>query len=271
MAGQLIVLPGVTVAAAAGAPRLSMNAADAAASKIVSLKHVVSARALTALPGGGVSGRCRNTGASLIPKGANASMLSVSTVGGRKGLGQTGGSAGLALPAGSLTNSFCMVAAIYLGGNDTSSSSLVNFLAGFDATDNYIAAPLRYYGQNYSTVPSRADKMVSFGPSTTDFAAEALRTNVGWNIVIIDYDNDQRRLSISVNQSTSFAAVTKSTTASFADTSYLEVGYHLSANRLIDSKVGDLYTFDDSLLKAELGKSQLGDVVQQLKGYYAIT
>lgn len=271
MAGQFIVLPGVTVAAAAGAPRLNMNAADVSASKILSLKHVVSARSITSLPGGGVSGRCRNTGAPLVPKGANASMLSISTVGGRAGIGQTGGSAGLGLPPGSLTNSFTMVVATYLAGADTSSNSSVNFLAGFDVDNNYIAVPLRYYAQNYTTVPSRADKMISYGPSAADFAAEALRTNVGWNIVVIDYDNDLRRLSLSVNQVSSFSAVTKAAAANFASSSYLEIGYHLSANRLIDSKVGDLYTFSDSLLKTELSRAQLSDLVLQLKGYYAIS
>jgi hypothetical protein len=272
MAGQLIILPGVTAAASAGAPRISMNAPDSVAAKIASLKHVVSARALDALPGGGVSGRCRNTGAALTPKGTGTALLATTTLAGRKGLGlSVAGNAGLALPPGSLTNSFTLVIAVYLGAGDTSSNSLINLLAGFDAADTYISAPLRYYGQAYPTPITRADKFVSWGPNSTGVAtAETLRLTTGWNIVVIDYNNENRMVSIAVNQAASFIAATKAEVTDFASTSYLEIGYHLSINRLVESKIGDLYTFSDSLLRMDLGKTQLAELIAALKTYYVI-
>ena len=271
MAGQLIILPGVTAAASAGAPRISMNAPDSVAAKIASLKHVVSARALDALPGGGVSGRCRNTGAALTPKGTGTALLATTTLAGRKGLGlSVAGNAGLALPPGSLTNTFTMVIAVYLGAGDTSSNSLINLLAGFDAADTYISTPLRYYGQAYSTPITRADKFVSWGHNTTGTTAETLRLSTGWNIVVIDYNNENRMVSIAVNQAASFIAATKAEVANFASTSFLEIGYHLSINRLVESKIGDLYTFSDSLLRTDLGKTQLAELIAALKSYYVI-
>ncbi|WP_023389753.1 hypothetical protein [Pseudomonas putida] len=270
MAGQVIVLPGVTAAASAGAPRINMNAADIAASKVVSLKHVVSARSLTAAPGGGVVGRCRNTGANLTPKGTGQALLGVTSLAGRSALGLTAsGSAGLALPAGSLTNSFTYVTAVYLGATDIAGSSAINFLAGFDAADAYITASLRYYGQAYASPVSRADKFSSFSPQTSTPGADGAGAVAGWNVVTVDFNNDSRILSIAVNQAVTFAAVLKPTPAGYASSSYLEVGYHLG-NALLNSKFGDLYTFSDSLLKSDLGKAQLSDLVAALKAYYSI-
>ncbi len=270
MAGQILVLPDVTVAAAGGAPKIYMNAADMSALKIGPLlKHVVSARSLEAAAGGGVVGRCRNSGQSLIPKGAGQASLGVTMLAGREALGVTSGTAGLALPAGSLTNSFTYVTAVHLGATDIAGLTAINFLSGFDVSDTYIMAALRYYGQSFASPTTSADKFTSQAPSTSGAIAAAPGALAGWNVVVVDFNNDTKVLSVSVNQVTTFTAVLKSAAAAFAPTSYLEVGYH-PGTTLLNSKFGDLYTFSDSLLKTALGKSQLAELVAALKIYYAI-
>ena len=133
----------------------------------------------------------------------------------------------------------------------------------------YITAALRYYGQAYASPTTNADKFTSLAPTTSGAIAPAPGALAGWNVVVIDFNNETRLLSVSVNQVTTFAAVLKSTPAAFAPTSYLEVGYHPGA-ALLNSKLGDLYAFNDSLLKTELGRLQLADLVTALKVYYVI-
>jgi hypothetical protein len=269
MAGQLIVLPGVNAAASAGAARIDMNSADNIAARIGTLKHAVSARSIVNVASGGVSGRCRATGAPLISKGANQTALSVVTIGGKPGLGLSSAlAAGLALPAGSLTNSFTHVLSTYIGAADVASSSFLNLLSGFDSVDTYISYGLRYYGQ--TATGGRADRFVSQAPSAVSPEVSALRSTTGWNVVVIDYNNDTRLLSISVNQTSSFATATKGASASFDVGSYLEIGYHLSINKLVDTKVGDLFTFSDSLLRSSIGASSLAALVAAIKTDYAI-
>jgi hypothetical protein len=269
MAGQLIVLPGVNAAASAGAARIDMNSADNIAARIGTLKHAVSARSIVNVASGGVSGRCRATGAPLISKGANPTALSVVTIGGKPGLGLSSAlAAGLALPAGSLTNSFTHVLTTYIGAADVASSSFLNLLSGFDSVDTYISYGLRYYGQ--AATGGRADRFVSQAPTAVAPEVSALRLTSGWNVVVIDYNNDTRLLSISVNQASSFATATKGASASFDAGSYLEIGYHLSINKLVDTKVGDLFTFSDSLLRSTLGTSSLVSLVAAIKSEYAI-
>ncbi|MFJ2449014.1 DUF2280 domain-containing protein [Pseudomonas sp. NPDC087626] len=154
--------------------------------------------------------------------------------------------------------------------------SIVQALACFDTPSQvvesvtYITAALRYYGQAYASPTTNADKFTSLAPTTSGAIAPAPGALTGWNVVVIDFNNETRVLSVSVNQVTTFTAVLKSTPAAFAPTSYLEVGYHPGA-ALLNSKLGDLYTFNDSLLKAELGRLQLADLVIALKAYYVIT
>lgn len=274
MAGQLIVLPGVTAAASAGAPRINMNAPDLIAAKNATLKHVVSARSLALVAGGGVSGRCRATGAPLIAKGISASTLALYEIAGRKGLGINGiGRAGLALPANSLTESFTTVSAVNIdsvdiAGIDAGTSS-VNFLSGFDASDVYRNMMLRY-ASSANADPLIADKLRVSTTTSGTLAAPAARPTGNWIIVITDYNNTTRLLSISANQVATFASTTQAASLAPAAGSYLEIGYHPDASSLRASKVGDLYTFSDSLLRTELGKSQLADLVGALKTYYSI-
>ena len=267
MAGQMIVLPGVTAAAGSGAPRVSMNAPDTIAAKMLGLKNVVSARSLALLPGGGVSGRCRATGLPLIPRGAASNTLGLYDIAGRTGLGLSSGGAGaLGLPADSIPSSFTLVMAVALSATDIASGVIVNLLSGFDGSDVYTNMLARYYGSMHATLANKIRCAISTGGTVADTAMAA----GAWAIVVIDFDNTSKKMSIAVNQVSTFSAVTMATANAPGAGSYIEIGYHADSNGLRNSKVGDLYTFSDSLLKTDLGKSQLAELVAALKTYYSI-
>lgn len=268
MAGQMIVLPGVTAAAGASAPRVNMNHPDTIAAKIATLKHSISARSLVAASGGGVTGRCRVTGAPLISKGSGAPSLVITEVSGRLGLGVTGPvSAGLALPANSLTSSYTMVTAINLSATDFASTGVFNFLSGFDAADNYFSVLQRAYGSANTT--TNKGKLCTSPQSGGNFAAATLPA-AGWAIAIVDYDIATRLASVALNQAADFNTLLMPSGFSPGAGAYVEIGYHLGGIGLGNSKVGDLYTFSDSLLKTDLGKSQLTELVAAMKTYYGI-
>lgn len=268
--GQIIVLSGVTSAAPASAPKIEMNAADLVAVKIASLKHVVSAKALTPLPAGGVSGRCRATGQALVPKGT-ISALEVSTIGGKKGLG-IGSSgtavAGLALPAGSFPASYTAVMAINVGALSMANSGATNFLSAFDSPDTWTAQMLRYNGSGASGTAE--NKFATRGNNTAGIVIESVRIAGNWNIVVVDYNNATRLASLGVNVTGGFATITSPAARTPAPTEYLELGYHLSNSSLKDSKVGDLYLFDTSLASTSAGLIQLADLVAAMKADYGV-
>lgn len=267
MAGQMIVLPGVTAAAGPSAPRVNINTPDTIAARMPTIKHAVGARSLSAAPAGGVTGRCRVTGAPLIPKGSAAANLAITEIAGRLGLGINGsGSAGLALPPGSLTSSFSLVAAVNLNATDAAGNYPVNFLSGFDSSDAYISGLLRAYGAASSVFPGK----IGSNTGTSGTWAFANLPASGWAIVVIDYNNSTRTMSVSVNQVATFTVATMPASYAPAAGSYIEVGYHIDASSIRNSKLGDLYTFSDSLLKTDLGKSQLAELMAALKTYYSI-
>ena len=264
--GQMIVLP-ITVAASASAPRISVNAPDVVAGKVQSLKHVVSARSLTLAPGAGVSGRCRATGLPLIPKGTAAATLSLYEVAGKAALGVNGvGYAGLALPPGSMSSSFTFVMAINLNSADAAGTYPTNFLSAFAGDGTYISALTRVYGSAATIYP---DKIGTNTGITGTWAMTSPPTG-NWGIVVVDYNNATRVMSVSVNQASAFVSATKPASYEPPADAYVEIGYHIDPAGLRNSKMGDLYTFSDSLLRTELGKVQLADLVAALKVEYGI-
>lgn len=267
--GKYITLDGVVSAAPASAPRIDMNAADLAAVKILPLKHAISARSMQQVPAGGVTGRCRATGGVLTPRGTNLTDLKIFDIAGRKCLGMNSGAgaAGLGLPAGSFTSSYTYVAAIYLDAVDFNSTSILNFISGFNISDAYTAVNLRYYGSLRAGAQSNSLRAAvdTAGPTV------ALTTmSAGWHIVIVDYDNPLRKLSLAIDQTVTPTVGTMTTDLNPPSGSYIELGYHAGAEGLLHSKVGDVYTFTDSLLKTDLGKEQLAALVAALKTVYGI-
>ncbi|WP_409313692.1 hypothetical protein [Pseudomonas putida] len=274
MAGQLIRLPGVTAAAATGAPRIIMTGPDAVAAQIASLKHVVSARSITPLSGGGVSGRCRLTGKPLIPMGVNIDRWQVLTLGGREALysgpaasGGQGAAASIALPAGSLTQSYTAVGAFAWDSADRAGNYLTNFVVGFDA-GTPTRRLFRAYGQQYATVEAQNNLATGSGEFTSVYEPIPLTE---WGIFVADYNHETRVISLSINDADSFTQRTETvaTPTPSAD-AYLEIGYHNSVNALRNSKFGDLYTFSESLLSSALGAAQLKALVAEMKTYYSV-
>lgn len=266
--GQIIVLAGVTSGAPPSAPRVDMNIVDLVAVKIGSLHNVISARSLSAVTGGGVTGRCRATGAALVSKGT-ASALQLTEVGGRPALwlGAAGtASAALALPPGSVTESYTAVMAVSTGPISIAATFPTNFLAGFDG-ETWSVQALRHYG---APAAGSQDVFATRGNDEVGPYVEAPRVPGNWNIVVVDYNNDTRIASIAVNSVASFGTVAVTAGRVPAPTEYFEIGYHLSNSGLRDSKVGDLYTFSDSLLKTDFGKAQLAELVAKMKIYYSI-
>lgn len=270
--GKLIILD-IEVPAAAGAPRIDMIPAELTAVKIASLRHVVSARSMEAVEGGGVIARCGLTGQLLIPKGAQPERLQLSSVGGRIGLGSgpaasggQGAIVGLALPAGSLTASYTMVTAVAVDALDRAGNYITNLLSGFNG-DDYINTLLRHYGAA-RPAPGPNDKFVTGASSNYTLTMDP--PNTTWAIVIVDYNAQTQRISIAINQALTFTSAIDSATFNPPDTAYVEIGYHLSNLSLRNSKLGELYTFDDSLLRTPLGQAQLQTLMADMKAYYAI-
>ncbi|MNJ32357.1 hypothetical protein D3C77_270200 [compost metagenome] len=267
MAGQFIQLPGVVAAASVSAPRISMSAADIAAAKISSLMNVVSASQLTPVPGGGVSGRCRNTGQPLTMKGVGQAALQVSEVSGKKVLSLASITpAGLALPPGSLMANYTAVLAFYLSPSDWAGTAIVNLLSGFTAADAYSAMPARYYG--VGSASNSGTLRASGAPAGAAVGAQV--ASAGWHLAIIDMNSATKVVSVAIDQIDSFSTGALSAGYAPGAMDFLEIGYHLNSISLVTSSVADLYTFNGSLLSTNLGKQQLGELVGALKAEYGI-
>lgn len=270
MAGQIIILPGVTAASGASTPRIDMTAADRIAAKMPGLKHVVSARSLTALPTGGVSGRCRSTGRELIPKGVT-NALRITEIDGKKALGLTAVlAAGLALPPGSKSASYTTVCAVRIGQADidsVTSSTSPMLISGSSSDDVMNLNVLQYFGAA-GTPPNI---FTARGSTASSPFAQAVRPSGTWSIVIVDYNNDTKTVSLSVNQADTFATSVKSVAHTPGANDYIEIGNHSnSTSSLRVSSVGDLFTFNASLRGTALGLQQLKELVAALKAEYSI-
>lgn len=92
----------------------------------------------------------------------------------------------------------------------------------------------------------------------------------GRKIVVQGYDNDSKMLSLSINNATAFTTVLQTVADQFTAQSFLEIDYHSSINRMAASKVGVLFTFDNSLLNTDLGPVQLSSLISALKAEYGI-
>ena len=110
-----------------------------------------------------------------------------------------------------------------------------------------------------------------YGSSNSPAHAEADRPAGTWAVVVVDYDDVSRKVSIAVNQADTFAEQVKSVNHPVEASSYFEVGYHGSVNGLRASKVGDVYIFNQSLRTSPTGQAKLSQLVAALKAEYSIT
>lgn len=273
MPGQFIYLPDVEPAATANSPRIIQTLADSIALNTPGLKHVVSARAMT-VGANGIQARCRYTGAALSARGLNADRFEITTVNGMKALGSgpaasggQGAIAGLALPVGSLTPSYTQVLVLNLDDLDREGNYLTNVLCGFNG-ETYIRRVLRHYGVLYEN-PAGAGK---FNIGASDNYVVTMDPPAGpWMVIVLDFDSSTRRMSMSINQAEVFSSAINTTAFTPPDeTAYLELGYHVSNRGLRNSKIGDLYTFGESLLANTITRQQLQALVSALVDEYSI-
>ncbi|MBW0236359.1 hypothetical protein [Pseudomonas sp. D1HM] len=271
MYGQIVILPGVTAAAGASAERIDMTASDLIAAKIPGLKHMVSARSLTALPGGGVSGRCQATGAPLVPKGL-VTALAISEVAGKKALGLSSvQAAGLGLPAGSATASYTAVMVVSVAAADVASgspSAAPIFLSSMTAADALVASAAQYYG----TSGSPPNIFAARGSNTASPFVSVPKPETTWAVLLVDYNDTTKVVSLAVNQAKTFATATKTVAHTPGTGGYFEIGAHVNATAsLRASKIGDLYLFEGSLLTNALARTQISDLIAVLKAEYIIS
>jgi hypothetical protein len=262
--GQLIVLSGVQAAAAPGAVKLKISAADRIASTMPYIHRVMSPKSLVSLPEGGVSGYCRVTGEKLLQKGASPSVLRVTTVAGKPALGFSADDSlgALAFQPGSLPNSYTVVMLVSIA----EPTGRLNFMMGYTG-DTPISTVLRYDTTNASPDVKR---LLAYGSTNSAPLAETARPAGAWAVAIIDYDDVTKKVSIATNQVDAFAEATKAIASAATDESYLEIGYHGSGNGLRTSKVGDTYVFSQSMRNSPTGLAQLKQLVAALKTEYGI-
>lgn len=275
MAGQLIRLPGVTAAATAGAPRVTMTPADSVAAGIASLLHAVSARRMTNKPEGGVNARCGFTGAVLENVGANSGRLQVVERAGFKGLysgpaasGGQGAAAALRLPAGSMTSSFTMALVVYFDPLDHAGNYLTNFAVGWTGAAVTRALP-RGYGLQYNTPIEEAKGSVGAGGGLYIQVFTPL-SSAKWSVILYDYSHETRVLTLSVNGGTPITFTEPAGVPPMTPESFLELGYSASNNALRNSCIAECYMFNQSLLSTAQTTTQVQELVTQLKAQYSI-
>lgn len=265
---QRIVL-NISTDASPSAKRIDMTAADGVAVKIASLKHVASPRTFVMKPGGGIEAKCRLTSKPMVTKGS-PTALQVEIVAGKPALAVNTASAGLvglAFPAGSLTESYTIIYMVNVGAEAQSLPDASNLLSGFDAANVWLSNPLRYNGARATP----ADVFSSRGGDRASPKTPTVPRVAGdWNLIVVDWNNTTRNVSIGVNSSTAISSAIRSDGRIPASTDYLEIGYHLTASGLHGSKVGDVFTFSSSLLSTPLGVQQAAALVAALKTEYGI-
>lgn len=261
--GQQIVLP-IQAPNAPGAVKLNISPADRIVTGMSFIHRAMQPKSLTALSGGGVSGYCRASGEPLIQKGADPSVLKLEIVGGKPALAFSNyfGVGSLAFQPGSASKSYTQVIVVSV----SDPTDRVNFL--FSYTDETpIASVLRY---DITSDSPDAKKFIAYGSSNNPAHAAADRPAGTWAVVVVDYDDVTRKVSIAVNQVDTFAEQIKSVNHPVEAESYFEVGYHGSSNGLRDAKVGDLYVFNQSLRNSPASMAKLSQLVAALKTEYGI-
>ncbi|RGE46970.1 hypothetical protein DZC30_00760 [Comamonas testosteroni] len=266
MPGQLIILPGVNAGGNGGA-RIDMNTADQIAARMPDLKHVISARSLKANVGGGISGRCRATGALLLNTGSAASTLTIKQLGSRPAIGQSAnGAAALSLPNGTATASYCAVMAIYMGVDSKTGTAVTNWLNTIKS-NTLLGTMARTYSQVNST---NTDLTVSCGGDSGSPIASVPNQAAGtWGVVVADWNDDTGIVSLSLNGG-AYVTATKTTKHLVDANTAVTIGYPLTASSLRDSGVGDLYLFSASQLASSYGKGRIADLVAALKSQYGV-
>lgn len=263
--GQLIVLDGVKVPVVTGATKLDVSPADRIVAGMPQIHRVMSPKSLSSLAEGGVSGNCRVTGEAFVLKGTLPSPLRKEVYLGKPALGFAVDDmlSSMAFQPGSLTKSYTAVAVVAI----PDVTNRVNILMGYTG-ESAIITGIRYD----ITVDSPVDKrLIAMGSGNNAPHAEFVKpVGAGWAVVIADYDDATRKVSIAVNQTVTFDQDIKTVGSTATAESYFTVGYHGSVHGLRTSKVGDMYIFDQSLRGDAKAMVELTKLVAALKTEYGI-
>jgi hypothetical protein len=265
--GQHIVLEDVDAPVAPGAVQLLVSPADRIVSTMPYIWRVMAPKSLTQLATGGVEGYCRVTGQRLIQKGAEPFTLRVEKFAGKPVLSQANTlyQAALTFQPGSATKSYTLVMVVSIA----DPTDRLNFMMSYSGGQNDvpIATVLRY---DITTDSPEAKKLVAYGSSNSPAHASVFRPQGNFAVVVVDYNDDTRTVSIAVNQVDAFIEQVKSVNHPVTSDSYFEVGYHGSVNSLRAAKVGDVYLFNESLRTSPAAMVKLKEVVAALKTEYGI-
>ena len=262
--GQLIVLSGVQSPAAPGAVKLNVSPADRIASTMPYIHRAMAPKSLVALAGGGVAGNCRVTGEVLLQKGASPSALQLTLIEGKPALGFSTANVlcALAFQPGSATASYTLVMLVAIA----EPTGRLNFMVTY-TDETPISTVLRY---DITSASPEVNRLVAYGSSNSPPHAETPRPAGAWAVVVVDYDDATRKVSIAANQVDSFVENTKTVNHPVTENSYFEIGYHGSGNSLRSAKVGDTYLFNQSLRSSPTAMAKLAQMVAALKAEYGI-
>lgn len=265
--GQHIVLEDVDAPVAPGAVQLLVSPADRIVSTMPHIWRVMAPKSLTPLATGGVEGYCRVTGQRLILKGTEPFTLRVEKLAGKPVLSQANTlyPASLAFQPGSATKSYTLVIVVSI----TDPTDRLNFMMTYSGGENDqpISSLLRY---DITDTSQGVKKLIAYGSNNNPAHASVFRPEGTFAVVVVDYNDDTRTVSIAVNQADSFIEQVKSVNHPVTSDSYFEVGYHGSVNSLRAAKVGDVYLFNESLRTSPAAMVKLKEVVAALKTEYGI-
>lgn len=265
MIGRMIKLEGVRVGGGSDAERIEVSSADMVAAKLAPyLSNFLSARSIKNTAAGGVAGLCLRTAKPLVEKGTPNSYTRSQFAGhAAVGLKTNGAAAGLALPAGSLHSSYCIVSAVAV---QTLTSGTVNILSGFTEAGAYTTCPLRHTGV---PVGDQAN-VTAYGPNATIPLISAPITRDAWQIIVSNYDNETKTTSLGVNGLSQLATMQKDVSLFPGVNDYLEIGYHGGANGQRTTLIGDVYVFNTSMLRSDFLKGQLAELVASMVSDYGV-
>lgn len=262
MLGQMIILP-IIAPDAPGAVRLNISDADVIVASMPNLSRMMSPKNLVAASGGGVSGYCQVSGEPFIQKGSQTNMT-VRPVAGKPALGfaNINAAGSLAWQPGSAAKSFTLVMLV----NQPAAAGRCDYFTVATEGDIALSTPLRYFPDGVGTT----NMVISYGAGVSAPLSAVERPDGDWFVAIVDYDDFSRTTRLAVNQLDTFVESTRSTPNGANDTSYIQVGYAGSSSSLRNSNIGDVYYFDDSLLRSDVNLPKLTALVNALKIEYGI-
>ncbi|CAN7256266.1 hypothetical protein [Brucella pseudogrignonensis] len=273
MVGQNVELTGVT--AAAGRAVIDMNAADRVAARL-GVKHVFSPRTFKKIAAGGVSGRCRATGAEFLGVGTGFSALTLKNLAGITAVSPQSGHeqiAGFRLPAGSATPSYTVVMAIALGIQAASTTEGFNseLVGSYNASNTWLSYMARYRSEGNT---GSNEGFICAGPNQATpvaYIGTALMPPANnWLVVAFEWDDDNGVIKTFHNSGLPVQTEDKAVKHAVGDNGYLMIGHPTGAGGIRDNYLSDIYFFDRPLSRNIHDNAALSDLIAAMKSVHGI-